>query len=30
MLDKKLEKIGEKSSEVKRLKTISGAGTKLA
>ncbi|CAD7774816.1 MAG: Transposase IS116/IS110/IS902 family protein [Candidatus Methanoperedenaceae archaeon GB50] len=30
MLDKKLEKLGEKSSEVKRLKSISGVGTKLS
>ncbi|HER40558.1 MAG TPA: IS110 family transposase [Salinimicrobium catena] len=30
MLDKKMEEIGKKSSEVKRLKTISGVGTKLA
>jgi transposase len=29
-LDKKLEEIGEKSSEVKRLKTIPGIGTKLS
>ena len=29
-LDKKLEEIGEKSSEVKRLKTIRGIGTKLS
>ncbi len=30
MLDKKLDEIGKKSSEVKRLQTIPGAGTKLA
>jgi len=30
MLDKKLDEIGKKSPEVKRLQTIPGAGTKLA
>jgi transposase len=30
MLDRKLEEIGEKSAEVKRLKSMSGIGTKLS
>ena len=30
MLDRKLEEIGEKSAEVKRLKSMSGVGTKLS